>query len=806
MAGQAEAVVPEASLEDKVRAASRLGIVAGDDLLVLDDRDFVFALWRQATGEEVRASAELALAGSPADCTMWIKVGIHEAVKRDQATEQRDAETARLARELKRNAAMVIGIEPTPEMLVLSYKDFVYQLWKQATGPKVKAAALEAFGQDETAQKKFLAEGIRKAHEQDQLDAIEQDKQASEAEKEHQKARAAKQRAMRQVLGVEPTEGMLELSDDNFIREVWNRATPDTEVHAAAVTALRSSDPAVWKHFIEAGIYQASDRDRANALKTQEEADRRRVLEIKARAEKSLVHPALVEAAEAALAAGPDAVSRFLRAGQYEALLQSVEVTTPGIRGWYVRNGADGPAHVSRGKDVPEDGAGADATWRIVPGLADSNCHSLEVADRPNVYLRQENLRVVVAPSDGSDQFRRDATWCSRPGLNGEGVSLESLSTNGRFLRHINAQLWAANDSGQNWFDNPHLFKEDATWQIRGANPVVTAIEYRWRNEEAIRVRLGNPTGAEQVDGDVRWRDFERGRMYWTRETGAHQMGGTVFEKYSKFGGHKSFLGLPTTDEMTTPDGIGRYNHFSRKDGASIYWSPSTGAHAVWGGIRAKWAELGSEKGLGYPTTDETGTADGVGRYNHFNGRGGASIYYSPSTGIHAVWGDIRAKWAELGSEKGLGYPTTDETGTADGVGRYNDFSKDASIYWSPSTGAHVIRGAIRSEWEKNAGEIRLGYPTTDETATPDGIGRYNHFSKNASVYWSPSTGAHAVSGGIRDKWASMGWERSSLGYPVSRVTVKGILPGKGTITYQEFQNGSIEHNSATGETIVKLK
>ncbi|SHH06480.1 hypothetical protein SAMN05444320_12038, partial [Streptoalloteichus hindustanus] len=31
---------------------------------------------------------------------------------------------------------------------------------------------------------------------------------------------------MRQVLGVEPTEGMLELSDDNFIREVWNRAKP----------------------------------------------------------------------------------------------------------------------------------------------------------------------------------------------------------------------------------------------------------------------------------------------------------------------------------------------------------------------------------------------------------------------------------------------------------------------------------------------------------------------------------------------------------------------------------------------------
>src|SRR5688500_12858982 len=52
----------ESSIEDRVRAAAVVGVVAPDSWLVLNERDFVFALWQHA-GEstEVRASAELAL-------------------------------------------------------------------------------------------------------------------------------------------------------------------------------------------------------------------------------------------------------------------------------------------------------------------------------------------------------------------------------------------------------------------------------------------------------------------------------------------------------------------------------------------------------------------------------------------------------------------------------------------------------------------------------------------------------------------------------------------------------------------------
>ena len=294
--------------------------------------------------------------------------------------------------------------------------------------------------------------------------------------------------------------------------------------------------------------------------------------------------------------------------------------------------------------------------------------------------------------------------------------------------------------------------------------------------------------------------DYNKGVICWSPATGAHEVHGAIYTSYQAAGGAAGSLGFPTTDGLRTPDGVGQYNHFSGSGGSSIYWSTATGAHAVRGAIRAKWASLGWERGrLGYPTTDELGTPDGVGRYNHFSGSGGSSIYWSPATGAHAVQGGIRARWASLGWERGrLGYPTTDELGTPDGVGRYNHFSGTggSSIYWSPATGAHAVQGGIRAKWASLGWERGpLGYPLTDELGTADGVGRYNHFSgsRGSSIYWSPATGAHAVQGAIRTKWASLGWERGRLGYP---LTDEYAVPvGRESA----FRGGRLTWNSRTG-------
>jgi len=141
------------------------------------------------------------------------------------------------------------------------------------------------------------------------------------------------------------------------------------------------------------------------------------------------------------------------------------------------------------------------------------------------------------------------------------------------------------------------------------------------------------------------------------------EMHGAIAEHYNNTPGLAALLGPTTTPELTTPDTIGRYNHFNGGDGGSIYWTPNTGAWSVHGAIRGHWVALGWETGpTGYPVTDERTTPDGVGRYNHFTGGDGASIYWTPATGAQLVHGAIRDRWASMGWElSSLGYPVSDE-------------------------------------------------------------------------------------------------------------------------------------------------
>jgi len=138
--------------------------------------------------------------------------------------------------------------------------------------------------------------------------------------------------------------------------------------------------------------------------------------------------------------------------------------------------------------------------------------------------------------------------------------------------------------------------------------------------------------------------------------------------------------------------------------------------------------------------------------------------------------------------------PTTDETVCPDGVGRFNHFQR-GSIYWYPQVGAFEVHGAIRGKWESVGWErSTLGYPTTDELPTPNGRGRFNHF-QGGSIYWTPNTGAHVVSGVIRDEWAKSGWEAGPLGFPISDVAAVTATAG----LHCEFEHGHISWTPNTG-------
>jgi hypothetical protein len=256
---------------------------------------------------------------------------------------------------------------------------------------------------------------------------------------------------------------------------------------------------------------------------------------------------------------------------------------------------------------------------------------------------------------------------------------------------------------------------------------------------------LGAPVGAAATLAGGQMQAYAGGAIYWSAATGAHAVKGAILARYQALGGPSGVLGFPTTDEQ--PTGPGRVSHFTgRGAGAAVYWTLATGAQSVRGAILAHYTALGGPTGvLGFPTTDELGTPEGVGRFNHFTGNGaGASVYWTPATGAWSVRGAIRAHWAALGWETGpLGYPTIDELGTPDGAGRFNHFTGNdrtgASIYWTPATGAWSIHGAIRAAWAAQGWETGpLGYPTTDEYAVPDG--RRNDLT-GGSLTYSYATG-----------------------------------------------------------------
>ena len=115
---------------------------------------------------------------------------------------------------------------------------------------------------------------------------------------------------------------------------------------------------------------------------------------------------------------------------------------------------------------------------------------------------------------------------------------------------------------------------------------------------------------------------------------------------------------------------------------------PTAGAHSVFGAIYQAWSRLGWETGvLGFPLTNELIPPDGVGRFNAFEG---GSIYWSPRTGAHAVYGAILARWRALGWEFSyLGYPTSDEYAVPGG--RRTDFER-GYVQWDARTGAVIDR------------------------------------------------------------------------------------------------------------------
>ncbi|MFD6515582.1 alpha/beta hydrolase-fold protein [Rhodococcus sp. NPDC060176] len=191
---------------------------------------------------------------------------------------------------------------------------------------------------------------------------------------------------------------------------------------------------------------------------------------------------------------------------------------------------------------------------------------------------------------------------------------------------------------------------------------------------------------------------------------------------------------------------------------------------------------------IGDCITPEYSVAGGLAQ-DFRNGR----IYFTSGTGAQPVAGRIAGAYMNAGAAAGpLGFPRTPELGTPDGRGRFNHF-QNGSIYWTPQTGAHPVSGDILAEWSAQGWEGGpLGYPTADEIATPGKPGKVQGFEIGAM--YSSANGTHAVLGMIMGKYGELGWENGWLGFPKSNE-----VPIKDNGRFTEFEGGNIYWSPGTG-------
>jgi hypothetical protein len=101
----------------------------------------------------------------------------------------------------------------------------------------------------------------------------------------------------------------------------------------------------------------------------------------------------------------------------------------------------------------------SDASFLLVPGLADKRYFSFRSVNYPDHYLRHQNFELKLHKPDGSDLFRNDATFRIVQALYGEGgVSFESVNYPGYYIRHQNFRLYIHR------MDGSELFRKDATF------------------------------------------------------------------------------------------------------------------------------------------------------------------------------------------------------------------------------------------------------------------------------------------------------------------------------------------------------
>lgn len=278
----------------------------------------------------------------------------------------------------------------------------------------------------------------------------------------------------------------------------------------------------------------------------------------------------------------------------------------------------------------------------------------------------------------------------------------------------------------------------------------MTEIQQKYQVLGGEQGTLGKPVSEEQAtpSGQGRFQDFEHGMIFYHADYGAHVLSEAVERKWKsqalandKVIGTDSairdYMGFPLTDTLPTAEG-GEVCYFER---GMIMVRANGNAVVMHGYCYQSYRSHADVKGaLGLPASDQRAAANG----GYAIACDQADIYWHPASGAFEVHGDILQKYRSMGAENSfLGYPISDELPVFKGsqvIGAVSHF-KQGSIYWSGATGAHEVHGDLLTAYQTHhrgpTGE--LGFPSSDETNSPNDVCRFNNFEHGILV-WQAAT------------------------------------------------------------------
>ncbi|WP_454789713.1 LGFP repeat-containing protein [Mycolicibacterium lutetiense] len=330
------------------------------------------------------------------------------------------------------------------------------------------------------------------------------------------------------------------------------------------------------------------------------------------------------------------------------------------------------------------------------------------------------------------------------------------------------------------------------------------AVTAAWEANGGDGGPLGPRQGGVYAVGSGFAQNYAGGKMFFTPATGAHFMQGAILDKYESLGGPADGdMGFPTIDEGAGRAADSRNSTLSAPDNPVIFWTPSTGARVVRGAINTAWDKLGGSAGvLGVPSDDEMFDGDVISQ--KFTGGeiswnrktkaftteppdladqlAGLDVPSDPASAIAAARREAGGVMGPLGAKDGDQYPIGD--------GGFGQKYAGGKIFYSPATGANAITGQLLEKYESVGGpEGDLGFPTAGESE--GGLGPNSRISTfaaadNPVIFWTPDYGAVIVRGAMNAAWEKLGGAKGALGAPMADQTEDG------NVISQRFSGGAI--------------